>query len=177
MKKKKIIICMVVVAIAIVVLVYNFTSKKGETEIENSINEITMQEVQPITEENQVLGTLKIEKIGLEAPVREGSSSEVLKEYIGHIEESSMFDGNVGLAAHNRGNEFSYFSRLKELVEGDTVEYITNYGTRTYKVNTVKVILETDWTMLANSNENKLTMITCISNRPTQRLCVQAVEI
>lgn len=177
MRKKKIIICMVFVAMAITIFVYFFIPKKSKINLESSINENIIQEEQNTTEENQILGTLKIDKIGLEAPVKEGSSSEVLKEYIGHIEESSMFDGNVGLAAHNRGNEFSYFSRLKELAEGDIVEYTSNYGTRTYKVSTIKVILETDWTMLANSSENKLTMITCISNRPTQRLCVQAVEI
>ena len=49
-------------------------------------------------------------------------------------------------------------------------------GERKYKVNQKKDILETDWSMLQETKENKLTLITCIKNRVNQRLCVQAVE-
>ena len=43
-------------------------------------------------------------------------------------------------------------------------------------MNQKKDILETDWSMLQETKENKLTLITCIKNRVNQRLCVQAVE-
>lgn len=177
MKKKIILACIFLLVVFFVIYFFYSGSKENVENIELFNSQENIELKNETMEENEILGTLKIEKIGLEAPIKEGSDSEVLKEYIGHIEESSIFDGNVGLAAHNRGNEFSYFSKLNELSEGDCVEYKTNYGTRVYKVETIKVILETDWTMLANSKENKLTMITCINNRPTQRLCVQAVEI
>lgn len=177
MKKKIILACIFLLVVFFVIYFFHSGSKENVENIELFNDQENIELKNETMDENGILGTLKIEKIGLEAPIKEGSDSEVLKEYIGHIEESSIFDGNVGLAAHNRGNEFSYFSKLNELSEGDYVEYKTNYGTRVYKVETIKVILETDWTMLANSKENKLTMITCINNRPTQRLCVQAVEI
>ena len=64
---------------------------------------------------DDILGNLIINKINLNAEVKEGSSNEVLKDYIGHIEETAKYDGNVGLAAHNRGNEHSYFARINEL--------------------------------------------------------------
>ena len=86
------------------------------------------------------------------------------------------FDGNVGLAAHNRGNKYSYFARINELDNGDEIKYQTQYGQRTYVVNSKKEILETDWNPLKSTKENKLTLITCIKNKVNQRLCVEAVE-
>lgn len=127
--------------------------------------------------ENDLIGILKIEKIGLKATVKEGSNSKILKDYIGHIEGTSLYDGNICLAAHNRGNKYSYFARLNELKKGDIVKYTTNFYTREYKINSIKTIFETDLTILENTNENKITMITCIKNKRNQRLCVQAVQI
>ena len=108
--------------------------------------------------------------------IKEGSSNEVLENYIGHIEETSKYDGNVGLAAHNRGNEYSYFARINELEPGDEIIYQSKFGERKYKVIDKKEILETDWSLLGNTKENKLTLITCIRNKVNQRLCVQAVQ-
>lgn len=127
--------------------------------------------------ENDLIGILKIEKIGLKATVKEGTNSKILKDYIGHIEGTSLYDGNICLAAHNRGNKYSYFARLNELKNGDIVKYTTNFYTREYKINSIKTIFETDLTILENTNENKITMITCIKNKRNQRLCVQAVQI
>lgn len=125
---------------------------------------------------DDILGHLIINKINLNAEVKEGSSNEVLKDYIGHIEETAKYDGNVGLAAHNRGNEHSYFARINELELGDEIIYKTKFEERKYKVINKKAILETDWSMLENTKENKLTLITCIRNKVNQRLCVQAVQ-
>ena len=40
----------------------------------------------------------------------------------------------------------------------------------------VKTISETDWSYLSRSTENRLTMVTCISGKPTQRVLVQAIQ-
>ena len=126
---------------------------------------------------DDVIGILTIEKIGLKATVKEGTSNQILKEYIGHIEETSTYDGNIGLAAHNRGNKYSYFARINELEKGDVLTYETKFYKRQYKVDNIQVIFETDWSLLQNTEENKITMITCITNKRNQRLCVQASEI
>lgn len=122
------------------------------------------------------LGKLKIEKIGLDGPIKEGSTNEILKKYIGHIEETDIYNGNVGLAAHNRGNEYSYFAKINELNKGDKIIYESVYGTKVYKVNDKKEILETDWSMLDKTKDNRITLITCIKNKVNKRLCVQAIE-
>lgn len=127
-------------------------------------------------QDEKIIGKLIINKINLKGEVKEGTSSEILRDYIGNIEETSKFDGNVGLAAHNRGNKYSYFSRINELEKGDEIIYQTKYGERKYIVTEKKEILETDWSMLRNTKENKLTLITCIRNKVNQRLCVQAIQ-
>lgn len=146
---------------------------------QNDVNVTTIEEnnaKEEIVEDEEVLGKLIINKINMQGEIKEGSSPQVLQEYIGHIEDTAVYDGNVGLAAHNRGNSPSYFARINELEIGDEIIYQNKYGERKYKVNQKKDILETDWSMLQETKENKLTLITCIKNRVNQRLCVQAVE-
>lgn len=111
------------------------------------------------------------------ASVKEGSSNEILKEYIGHISETAKYDGNIGLAAHNRLNKYSYFARINELEKGDILVYKTKFFTRKYKVNKKAVIYETDWKLLEDDGTNKLTLVTCVANKRNQRLCIQATEI
>lgn len=81
------------------------------------------------------------------------------------------------MLGHNRGNKYSYFARINELEEGDVITYKTKFYERQYKVDNIKVIFEDDWSMLQNTEDNKITMITCIANKKNQRLCVQATQI
>lgn len=120
---------------------------------------------------------LQIPAIYLEAPVKEGTSDEVLENYVGHIEETAEFDGNVGLAAHNRGANVNYFENLNQLKVGDEIIYKYNEKIRKYKIENISEILDTDWAKFENSEENKLTLITCINNKINLRLCVEAKEI
>lgn len=156
------------------------TTKEYEQEEEvtqNFTKNINYEEMEKSqVEETDILGTLIIEKINLIGKVKEGSTDEILEEYIGHMENTAQYDGNIGLAAHNRGNEDPYFERLNELDIGDEIIYKTKYGERTYVVQCKAEILDTDWSVLENTEENKLTLITCIKNKVNQRLYVQAVQ-
>ena len=38
------------------------------------------------------------------------------------------------------------------------------------------IIKDTDWSRLENTEENILTLITCVENKPEQRRCIQAIE-
>lgn len=123
-----------------------------------------------------IIGKLIIPVINLEAPIQEGTSQKVLRFAIGHFENSSFFDGNVALAAHNRGNITNYFERVKELTFGDEIIYKTRMGERRYEVCSIKEIRDTDWSVISNSDDNMITLITCINNKPDYRLCVQGIE-
>ncbi len=120
---------------------------------------------------------LEIPKISLYAKISEGTTSEVMDKYIGHFMETSKDNGNVGLAAHNRGYKVNYFSNLKKLEKGDLVIYTYKGKSQKYTVTSKEIIKDTDWSKLENSTVNKLTMITCVENKPEYRLCVQATEI
>ena len=147
-----------------------------ESNTYEELRNVIYEETKEIDNE-ETIGNLRIPKIGLEAPIKEGSSPEILKEYVGHIIETAYYNGTVGLAAHNRGNKFSYFARLSELEEGDEIYYESIYGEKIYKVVNKKIIDETDWSPLKNTNENKLTLITCVKDRKEKRLCVEAIEV
>ena len=176
---KKILV-LVVALILVIATIYFCTYDKNKVNVstittDKKLKDITYQQTLDIVSD-EIIGILHIEKIGLNAHIKEGSTSDILNEYIGHIEETALYDGNVGLAAHNRGNTYSYFARLNELENGDKIIYQTRYGNKEYTVIDKKVILETDWEMLKDTEDNRLTMITCIKNKANQRLCVQAVE-
>lgn len=188
MKTKLFVLLIVAILVISLGLLYKYDkeeiNKQKESEIinEEMIDEENIEKLEEINTEQKekiesgMLGRLKIEKINLDGPIKEGSTNEVLKEFIGHIEETEIYKGNVGLAAHNRGNKYSYFANINQLEIGDKIIYESVYGTRIYKVNEKKEILETDWSMLENTKENRLTLITCIKNKVNKRLCVQAVE-
>lgn len=99
-----------------------------------------------------------------------------MDKYIGHFEETTKDIGNVGLAAHNRGYENNYFERLKEIKKGDKIIYNYKNIKREYEVVKHIIIEDTDWTNLEDTEENTITLITCVENEPTYRRCVQGVE-
>lgn len=118
-----------------------------------------------------------ISKINLDAPILEGTSKEILRRGVGHFETTSIWDGNVVLAAHNRGYKYNFFQEIKNLSLNDIIEYQTERGNRKYKVAWKGKIKETDFSRLENTKENKLTLITCLENMPEYRMCIQANQI
>ena len=180
MYKKIFVLLIVLIFVTSLYMLFRYDQKvleNREANEQKTKDNIEQERAEDETLEDDYLGYLVIEKIGLNGQVKEGSTNDILKEYIGHIEETAKYDGNVALAAHNRGNEYSYFARINELEEGDEIIYKTRYGDRKYKVFGKQEILETDWSLLENTKENRLTLITCIKNKIHQRLCVQAVQI
>ena len=119
---------------------------------------------------------IQIDKIALKAPIQEGTSKEILDDYVGHFEESSKDLGNICLAAHNRGYKNNYFSRLKELQEGDEIKYIYKDIEKIYIVTKHEIIQNTDWSNLEPTEENTITLITCVENEPKYRRCIQGIE-
>ena len=122
------------------------------------------------------LGTLKIPSIGLTVKVYEGTDSKTLARGAGHFEDTSIWDGNVAFAGHNRGVN-NHFGKIHTLELGDEISLTTKLGTRTYEVVSVSKVLETDRSGLAATAENMITLYTCVMNQREYRWCVKAVEI
>ena len=137
----------------------------------------------PITDVSEVrdssdgsIGTLRIPEIDLKVTAYDGDTYEAMKKGVGHIASTSAWDGNIGLVGHNRGSN-DYFRKLKNLELGDEITYKTKLGTREYEVTFIGRISETDWSRLQYTDDNRITLITCVEDVPDKRLCVQAVEV
>ena len=122
------------------------------------------------------LGTLEIPAIDLTVKIYQGTGSATLKKGAGHFTNTSIWNGNVSLAAHNRGAN-SYFGEIHTLENGDRITLTTKEGTRTYSVTSVSKISETDNSMLESTSENCVTLFTCVRDQKEYRWCVRAVEI
>ncbi len=123
------------------------------------------------------IGTLKIPELDLSVKIYEGTTESVLKKGIGHFKDSSIWNGNVCLAAHNRGAN-DYFGEIHELDYGDTIKLTTKKGTRTYRVFRVEKISVNDTSDLQGTSDNIITLITCVKNQSDKyRWCVQARQI
>lgn len=122
------------------------------------------------------VGTVEIESAGLSCKVYQGESAESMEKGAGHIESTSMWDGNVALCGHNRGSH-AHFAKLKNVEVGDTVTYTTTLGTRRYQVVSAAKISAEDLSVLDNTARNTITLLTCVANAPNKRLCVVATEI
>ena len=120
---------------------------------------------------------IEIPKINLVAPISEGIDEDTLNKYVGHFPTTSVDSGNIGLAGHNRGYQKNYFARLKELQIGDLIIYKKDGVERKYKVDVITVIDDTNWSYLEATLDNRITLITCVENKPTKRRCIQGVEI
>lgn len=157
------------------------SNNSTENKIDENNNNITTQ----IPEENNNTTNtsskdydwqIEIPAISLKAEIAEGTSKEVMNKFVGHFTETSIKTGNVGLAAHNRGYQFNYFENLKKLKENDKIIYKYKDFQKTYFVDKIKIIKDTDWSYLENTEENVITLITCVENEPEYRRCIQGIE-
>ncbi len=122
------------------------------------------------------LGTLKIPSIGLTVKVFEGTGTAPLLKGAGHFEGTSIWDGNVPVAGHNRGVRDD-FGRIHTLRPGDTVTFTTKLGTRTYAVAGVAKVSVNDVSGLEPTSVNMVTLYTCVNDQPAYRWCVTAREV
>ena len=124
---------------------------------------------------NGSLGTLKIPSIGLTVGVYEGTGSAPLLKGAGHFEGTSIWNGNIAIAGHNRGVR-NDFGKIHTLKSGDTITLTTVLGTRTYAVTSVSKVSVNDTSGLSASIDNQITLYTCVENQPAYRWCVRALE-
>lgn len=148
---------------------YTYTDFDGETP------QYPLTTIEQVRQEDGSIGTLKIPAISLNVTAYDGDTFAAMKKGVGHIASTSCWNGNVSLVGHNRGTS-NYFGKLKKLKPGDEMSYTTKLGTRTYVVDSVSKISDTDWSKLQYTSDNRLTLITCVEDVGSQRLCVQAVE-
>lgn len=105
------------------------------------------------------IASLSISRIGIEAPVYEGTSEQVLDSGIGRVEGTAKFSekGNVGIAAHRDG----IFRGLKDIQTGDEIRVATLKQDLLYKVVGTEIVSPTDVHVLDPTETSRITLITC----------------
>ena len=85
-------------------------------------------QILPLYYSDGSIGNLEFPKFSKNIKVYEGESLENMRLGAAHFSNTSAWDGNVPIAAHNRGvpNNFNF---LKNMNVGDNVKYSTQYGT------------------------------------------------
>lgn len=153
---------------------------KADFQVNNSNVQVDSKESENIEEKTEKIldvWCLEIPSINLKANIKEGTTKEIMDDYIGHFEESQKENGNVCLAAHNRGYKNNYFENIKSLKEGDKIYYQYQSCKKEYEVVSQIIIKDTDWTNLENTNDNTITLITCVENQKEYRRCIQGKEV
>jgi sortase A len=105
------------------------------------------------------LAVLNIPKLGLTAPVFNGTDELTLNRGVGRIEGTNALgaNGNVGIAGHRDG----FFRGLKNIELGDSIEIEIPGEKDTYLVDSIKIVEPTDVSVLGRTPTGTMTMITC----------------
>lgn len=162
--------------------IYNIYNNDNRQDIINQYHTVNNENtlgVPVASEENKeetlnAIATLEIPSINFKDIVIEGTTQDALAQGIGLFEHSSILQGNVCLAGHNTTR---FFANLKDVKQGDRIKYSSCLGNKEYEVTTIKQIEETDWSMLEDTEDNRLTIISCVKGQKNLRLCVQALEV
>lgn len=170
-------VSIILITIVLLMLALVFRPDKKENK-ENKLENITVdeqvEEVLSIDENDKnIIGYISINELGIQnAPIADGTDNKTIGKYVGHFKNSSYLDGNVCLCSHNRGSKAAFFQNLKDAKKEMKIEYRTKYETKTYWIKEIKEIDETDLSILNSTKEDRITLITCIANQKSKRLCV-----
>ena len=132
---------------------------------------------------NDMIGYLKIDRIGVELPIYHGTSDDVLNRGVGHLEGSSLPIGGENthsiMSAHRGLPSSKLFTDLDRMEIGDTFQIIILDQVLTYQVDFIKVIEPTDVSDLQIiEGGDYCTLFTCTPyGINTHRLLVRGVRI
>jgi len=130
-----------------------------------------------LTEAEPPLAVLTIAKLDIEVPVYNGADDANLNRGVGRIKGTARLGsrGNLGIAGHRD----SFFRGLKDIAAGDVIDLLTIDGTLTYRVSSIEIVDPSDVSVLAPTEEETLTLVTCypfyyVGHAP-QRYIVKAI--
>ncbi|MBQ1966186.1 MAG: class C sortase, partial [Clostridia bacterium] len=133
--------------------------------------------------DQDMIGYLKIDRIGVELPIYHGTSEKVLNKGVGHLEGSSLPVGGENthcvMSAHRGLPSSKLFTDLDRLEKGDTFQIVVLDQILTYQIDSIKVIEPTDISDLQIlEGGDYCTLFTCTPyGVNTHRLLVRGVRI
>lgn len=132
---------------------------------------------------NNMIGYVKIDRIGVELPVYHGTSPEVLNVGVGHLQGSSLPVGGESthsiMSAHRGLPSAKLFTDLDRVEPGDTFQIVVLDQVLTYQVDQVKVITPYEIADLEIvEGKDYCTLFTCTPyGINTHRLLVRGIRI
>lgn len=123
-----------------------------------------------------MLGIVNIDKIGLSAPLAEGTDNKSIMYALGHFKNTAMPGemGNFAVAGHRSYTFGEYFSRLDELERGDRIEVLYNGKRYNYEVTNCFVVEPEQTEVLNSTDKPVITLVTCTPKwTATHRLIVR----
>jgi sortase A len=139
----------------------------------------TVQTPPPLIGNGVAIAALSIPRVELSAVVLHGSDEQTLRRGPGHLEGTAMpgHAGNVVIAGHRD----SFFRPLRKVRLGDDLFLDTPYGRLQYRVTWLRVVQPRDLSVIAPTDEEVLTLITCypfwlLGNAP-DRFVVRATRV
>ena len=133
--------------------------------------------------DDDMIGYLKIDRIGVELPIYHGTSDDVLNRGVGHLEGSSLPVGGENthsvMSAHRGLPSSKLFTDLDRMEIGDTFQITVLDQVLTYQVDFIKVIEPNDVSNLQIiEGGDYCTLFTCTPyGINTHRLLVRGVRI
>lgn len=125
-------------------------------------------------------GLLSIARIDLSLPIIDNAVMAHLDISPSSIKDSPKpwQGGNYVIAGHRSTVYGRHFNRLGELVVGDLIQFVDiDNRYYHYRIDTIKIIHESDLSILDNTTHSKITLITCDPigvRNPDQRLVITA---
>ena len=133
--------------------------------------------------DNDMIGYLKIDRIGVELPIYHGTSDAVLNKGVGHLEGSSLPVGGENthciMSAHRGLPSSKLFTDLDRVELGDTFQIVVLDQVLTYQVDFIKIIEPNDVSnMQIIEGGDYCTLFTCTPyGINTHRLVVRGIRI
>lgn len=140
------------------------------------LNEDFISQDQELGEINDNTNMIQIPYLSLEAPIAEGVDSDTLSYAVGHFPDTGKIGdiGNYCLAGHSSSIYNCVFNGLSDIPIGEQILLYDNDGkVFKYIVTSKEEISPYNSGVLNNSNDRRLTIITCIKGG-TMRLCLTA---
>jgi sortase A len=171
------------VAVAVALLGYPFYTNLYQARVQQRLDrELVSPELEQAYRERAVgtgdaLTRIKIDAIGIDVVVVEGTTASALRAGAGHYPQTPLpcEPGNVAIAGH-RTTYGKPFHNLDKLAPGDTIVLETPIGSCTYRlVKPPFIVAPTDTGVVASTPTPTLTLTTCHpKGSAAQRLIVQA---
>ena len=112
-----------------------------------------------------VIGVLNIPKIDLEVAIKRGITNEILKDSVGHFENTAMPGeyGNFSVAGHRAYTSNKFFSNLDKVEIGDEINVLFENKTHKYVVNSIEVVTPDKVEVVDSTDRNnkEITLVTC----------------